>query len=188
MPEPIKTPRILILCDFDGTVSTKDTVNRLVQDHLEDPEWRFHVKKYMRGEIGSLAVYQAIASMMRMTREGLDEFVLNHAALDPYFPAFLEWTASHGIDVKIVSDGFDATIETLFRTHNIRGLEILANELENIRGRHGVHYRPHSNTACGVCGTCKLNVVRKFRANYDKIILIGDGESDRHARQVKLTM
>ena len=28
-------PRILILCDFDGTVSTKDTVNRLVREHTD---------------------------------------------------------------------------------------------------------------------------------------------------------
>lgn len=181
MPEPIKTPRILILCDFDGTVSTKDTVNRLVQDHLEDPEWRFHVKRYMRGEIGSLAVYQAVAPMMRMTRESLDELVLNHAALDPYFPAFLEWAASRGIDVKIVSDGFDATIETLFSSHNIHGLEIFANELKISADGTVSMTSPHSNTSCGTCGTCKLNVVRRFRADYDKIILIGDGESDRHA-------
>ena len=45
--------RILILCDFDGTVSIKDTVNRLVRNHVTSPEWRFPVKQYFRGEIGS---------------------------------------------------------------------------------------------------------------------------------------
>jgi 2,3-diketo-5-methylthio-1-phosphopentane phosphatase/HAD superfamily hydrolase (TIGR01509 family) len=181
MPETKNTPRILILCDFDGTVSVKDTVNRLVRDHLTDPEWRFQVKRYMRGEIGSLAVYQAIAPMMRITRGDLDEFVLNHAALDPDFPQFLEWAAERNIDVKIVSDGFGATINTLFRNHNIRGLEIFANEMEFGADGTVAMANPHSNPPCGTCGTCKLNVIRRFRSDYDRIILIGDGESDRHA-------
>ncbi|MBI4963069.1 MAG: HAD family hydrolase [Desulfomonile tiedjei] len=181
MPETKKTPRILILCDFDGTVSTKDTVNRLVRDHLTDPEWRFQVKRYFRGEIGSLAVYRAIAPMMRMTQEDLEKFVLSHASLDPHFPHFLQWASENGIDVKIVSDGFDATIKALFNNHNIRGLEIFANEMRFGPDASVSMASPHYNPACGTCGTCKLNVVRRFRPDYDRIVLIGDGESDRHA-------
>jgi phosphoglycolate phosphatase/pyrophosphatase PpaX len=181
MPEANKTRRIMILCDFDGTVSVKDTVNRLVRDHLTNPEWRFHVKRYMRGEIGSFAVYQSIAPMMRMTQEDLDQFILSHAALDPDFPRFLDWAEERNIDVKIVSDGFDATINTLFRNHNIHGLEIFANEMKFGADGEVEVASPHSNPACGACGTCKLNVVRRFRSDYGRIILIGDGESDRHA-------
>jgi len=174
-------PRILILCDFDGTVSIKDTVNRLVREHLSDAAWRFEVKRYMRGEIGSRAVYEALAPMMKMTPRDLEAFVLEHAALDPDFPPFLEWARAHGIDVKIVSDGFDATIRALFRNHGVNGLEIFANRLElDETGRVKIA-TPHSNAECGICGTCKLNVLRSFRSRYDKILLVGDGESDRHA-------
>jgi phosphoglycolate phosphatase len=42
---------------------------------------------------------------------------------------------------------------------------------------------PHYKPDCGVCGTCKLAILRQFRADYEKIILIGDGESDRHAAE-----
>lgn len=177
----INSDRTLILCDFDGTVSTKDTVNRLVREHLVSPEWRFHVKRYMRGEIGSRAVYEALGPLMTMTREHLDRFVLEHAELDPGFPDFLEWARARGVDVKIVSDGFGATIRTLFRNHGIRDVETFANEL-NLGDDGAVDIdSPFSNQDCGVCGTCKLGLLRKFRARYDKIILIGDGESDRHA-------
>ena len=107
--QPAKTAgRVLILCDFDGTVSTKDTVSRLVGDHITSPEWRFHVKRYFRDEIGSKGVYEAVAPHMRMTRGDLEDFVRRHASLDPGFPGFLEWADSRGIDVKIVSDGLDA--------------------------------------------------------------------------------
>jgi 2-hydroxy-3-keto-5-methylthiopentenyl-1-phosphate phosphatase len=174
-------PRILILCDFDGTVSTKDTVNRLVREHATSPEWRYHVKRYMLGEIGSREVYQAVAPLMRMTNADLDSIVRNHAALDPGFPQFLEWALGRGIDVKIVSDGFDATIETLFSKHGISGLEIYANSMVlQDDGRVSIA-SPYSDPACDTCGTCKLGILRKFRPSYDKIILIGDGESDRHA-------
>lgn len=173
--------RVLILCDFDGTVSTKDTVNRLIRSHLNDPEWRFHVKRYLRGDTGSKGVYEAVAPMMRMNQDDLDRFVAEHAELDPHFPEFLDWAKDQEIDIKIVSDGFDATINTLFSKHGLNGLEIYANTLtfrENDQVEIGT---PHFNPACGVCGTCKLSVLNRFRNSYDKIILIGDGESDRHA-------
>jgi len=112
---PNESPRILILCDFDGTVSTKDTVNRLVREHLISPEWRYHVKRYLRGDIGSREVYKELAPFMSMTQEQFERFVRDHAALDPDFPTFLRWAKELKLDVKIVSDGFDRTIETLSR-------------------------------------------------------------------------
>lgn len=175
------SPRILILCDFDGTVSTKDTVNRLVREHATSPEWRYYVKRYVLGEIGSRDVYQAVAPLMRMTNADLDAFVRDHAALDPGFPPFLKWARGRGVDVKIVSDGFDATIETLFAKHGISGLEIYANTLVLQDDGRVSMASPYSDPSCGTCGTCKLSILRKFRPFYDKIILIGDGESDRHA-------
>ncbi len=176
-----RAPSTLILCDFDGTISVKDTVNRLIQDHVVSPEWRYHVKRYLRGEIGSKGVYQAIAPLMHMTTADLDRFVDDHAELDPAFPAFLQWAQTAGIDVKIVSDGFDATINTLFRNHDIAGLDIFTNALAfDADGRVTIE-TPFANPSCGICGTCKREVIRRFRNQYDRIILIGDGESDRHA-------
>jgi 2,3-diketo-5-methylthio-1-phosphopentane phosphatase len=181
--QELPSKRILILCDFDGTVSVKDTVNRLVRFHCVSPEWRFHVKRYLRGDVGSREVYRAVAPLMNMSRRQLEEFVLGNAELDPHFPDFLGWARMRGIDVKIVSDGFDATIKTLFRNHGIEGLEIFANRL--IIGEHGKVSieHPYANPDCGICGTCKLKILESFRSYYDKIILIGDGESDRHAAQ-----
>ncbi len=173
--------RVLILCDFDGTVSTKDTVNRLIRDHIISTEWRYHVKRYLIGEIGSKAVYEAVAPLMRMSPESVARFVENHAALDPAFPAFLQWAQANRIDVKIVSDGFDLTIDKLFANHGISGLEVFVNRLVlRESGRVEIH-SPYADPECGTCGTCKLGVLRRFRSQYDKIILIGDGESDRHA-------
>jgi 2-hydroxy-3-keto-5-methylthiopentenyl-1-phosphate phosphatase len=177
------TPRVLVLCDFDGTVSTKDTVNRLIREHLTDPSWRFQVKRYLRGEIGSREVYEALGPMMKMSRQDLARFVDNHARIDPDFPEFLAWAGRNNIDVKILSDGFDATIETLFEKHNIRGLQVFANSLRITDDSKVTILSPHANLSCGKCGTCKLGVLNSFRSQYETIILIGDGESDRHAAQ-----
>lgn len=177
----INNSRTLILCDFDGTVSLKDTVNRLIRSHLTDPHWRYHVKRYLRGNTGSKGVYEAVAPMMRMNKDDLERFVSEHAELDPHFPEFLEWAREKQIDVKIVSDGFDATIKTLFSKHGIDGIEIYANSLNFADDDRVEIANPHANPNCGVCGTCKLSLLKTFRDSYDKIILIGDGESDRHA-------
>jgi 2,3-diketo-5-methylthio-1-phosphopentane phosphatase len=173
--------KILILCDFDGTVSIKDTVNRLIRSHISDPRWRYYVKRYMRGELGSKRVYEAVAPMMNMTRADLERFVMEHAELDPHFPKFLKWARERNIEVKIVSDGFDETIKILFEKHGITGLDIISNSLiMNDEGKVHVSSN-HFNPSCRKCGTCKLSALRNFRREYDKIVLIGDGESDRHA-------
>jgi 2,3-diketo-5-methylthio-1-phosphopentane phosphatase/HAD superfamily hydrolase (TIGR01509 family) len=177
------TNKVLILCDFDGTVSTKDTVSRLLREHVRSSELRFHVKRYMRGEIGSKAVYEAVAPLMRMKPGDIEEFVRGNAALDPQFPAFLRWAGELDIDVKIVSDGFDLTIVTLLADHGIEAPEIFANRLILDEGDRVRIRSPFSDTECGWCGTCKHRLVRGYRGEYDAVILIGDGESDRHAAQ-----
>ena len=179
---PLKN-KTLILCDFDGTVSVKDTVNRLVRSHILGSDWRFHVKRYMRGEIGSRAVYESVGPMMRMDHSDLENFVREHAQLDPYFPDFLRWARTREIDVKIVSDGFDATIKTLLDNHGIDGVEIYSNRLVLESNRRVRLESPHWDPSCGECGTCKLKILNTFRSQYTKILLIGDGESDRHAAQ-----
>jgi HAD superfamily phosphoserine phosphatase-like hydrolase len=135
----------------------------------------------MLRDVGSKGVYEAVGPLMKMEAEDLEKFVSLHAALDPHFPDFLQWARSRGIDVKIVSDGFDATIRTLLRNHDIEDLEIFANRL--VIGEDGsVELScPHADPDCGTCGTCKTSILRSFRSSYDTIILIGDGESDRHA-------
>ena len=82
---------------------------------------------------------------------------------------------------RLCRTGLDATVATLFRNHGISGLEIYASNLILDESGQVTIRSPHSNPDCGKCGTCKLDILRKFRADYDKIILIGDGESDRHA-------
>ncbi|MCA1961827.1 MAG: HAD family hydrolase [Desulfomonile sp.] len=173
--------RTLILCDFDGTVSTADTVNRVIRSHVISPEWRFPVKQYLRGDIGSKGVYEAVAPLMRMNREEYRSFALRHASLDPDFPRFLGWARERGIDVKILSDGFDLTIHTLFDHHGIKGVEVFANRLVIHNDGSVEILSPHADPSCGMCGTCKLKVLQSFRPEYDRIILVGDGESDRHA-------
>lgn len=118
---------------------------------------------------------------MRMTRDDLEIFVRRHAELDPGFPRFLRWARECGVDVKIVSDGFDATIETLLGNHGIEGIEIFANQLILGHDRTVQMASPYADPECGKCGTCKLKILRNFRDRYDTIILAGDGESDRHA-------
>lgn len=175
--------KVLILCDFDGTVSTKDTVNRLIREHLTSPDWRYHVKRYLRGEVGSREVYQALAPLMKMTHEDLSRFVSEHASLDPHFSFFLRWARNLDIDVKIVSDGFDATINTLFMGHGIEPLDIFANKLIIHDDGTVAIESPHANSECPTCGTCKQSLIKAFRRTHDTIILIGDGESDRHAAE-----
>jgi 2,3-diketo-5-methylthio-1-phosphopentane phosphatase/HAD superfamily hydrolase (TIGR01549 family) len=175
--------KTLILCDFDGTVSLTDTVNLLIERHSVGDEWRHEVKRYMKGEIGSLGVYEAVAPLMRATEEGLAEFTRETARLDPGFLSFLSWAKRRGADVKIVSDGFDVTIRNLLCAHGVNDMEIYANRLlTDSKGRVTIEF-PYADSTCGRCGACKRSLVRRLKRNYDFVVLVGDGVSDRHAAE-----
>ncbi len=182
MSSPSK--KILILTDFDGTISTVDLGNQLINkfatSSLGDIE-----RAYVQGKIGSRLAYERIAQRLKGCREKMLEHVLAIEKLDPYFPEFCSLSRDKNIDIKIVSDGLDFYIEAVLNKYNLAGIEYYSNEaIFGADSSFSIEF-PSRNDFCGRCGTCKSRILNSYRLSYDKIIYIGDGYSDfcpsRHA-------
>lgn len=173
----VKPKKVLILTDFDGTVSTVDLGNEVITKFatasLTDIE-----RAYVKGKIGSRIAYEKIAQRLKGSREKMLEHVLAIEKLDPYFPQFCSLSKDKGIDIKIVSDGLDFYIEAILQKYHLTGMEYFSNVAVFGNDSSLSIEFPAMNDFCARCGTCKSRILNSYRLIYDQIIYIGDGYSD----------
>ena len=167
--------RLLVVCDFDGTVCSVDMGNAFAERFAE--RWEEIDRSYSSGEVGSRVAYSRMASLFRTNRSEALDFVLRREQMDPLFPEFLGFCRERKIDLKIVSDGLDFYIEAILRKYGL-DVEFYSNRLI-FREDDRIEFDfPPASEECGRCGTCKRSLLDRFRLDHDRIIYVGDGHSD----------
>lgn len=170
--------KTLVLCDFDGTISLRD-MGYLLMTRFSDGDWEAIDREYGEGRIGSKEAYLRVAKLLRGNPEEVISWVQRHSEIDPYFESFYRYCRQKEIDVKIVSDGLDFYIRILLALHHLSEIPFYSNTT-CLRADGGVDISfPHFNEECGLCGTCKRQIVRTHRDQYEKIFFVGNGLSDR---------
>jgi 2-hydroxy-3-keto-5-methylthiopentenyl-1-phosphate phosphatase len=172
----------LILCDFDGTISVRDTGYLLV-NQFTSGNWEGIDQDFREGKIGSREAYSRIARILKGDESTILRFVREHSTIDPSFPVFYQYCREKGIDIKIVSDGLDFYIKKILEMHHLSEIPFYANCTQFREGEGMDVSFPHSEEKCGLCGTCKKKLVRIHRKEYDSIFFVGNGLSDRCAAQ-----
>lgn len=170
----------LILCDFDGTISTYD-MGYILVNHFSSDEWKAIDQDFCDGKIGSKEAYSRIASLLKGDKKAAIDFIQKHSDIDPYFSSFYKYCKENHIDVKIVSDGLDFYIRILLGIHHLTEIPFYANTTQYLSGGGLDISFPYSNAECGLCGTCKRKIIQLHRADYDAIYFVGNGLSDRCA-------
>ncbi|MCL2020845.1 MAG: MtnX-like HAD-IB family phosphatase [Betaproteobacteria bacterium] len=166
-----------VLCDFDGTISTSDVTDTLLEA-FGKPQWREIEAEWLAGRIGSRVCMQQQIACLDASRQELDE-AIDAMGVDEAFAAFVDAVRTHGWELSIVSDGLDYAIEHLLRRHHLPALPFYANRLRQVGERRWRLDSPHTDKACcSDSGTCKCAFARRARAVGNKVLMIGDGRSD----------
>lgn len=173
----MKKPRILVLCDFDGTVCTVDMGNEIL-NRFTGKGWEEIDRAYCADEIGSRDAYTQVSSLFKGARLQMLEFVGAYERIDPYFSDFYRFCREKGVDVKIVSDGLDFYIDAILKKHNLQVIEFFSNVVVFRDDTTLSIEFPRMNDQCEKCGTCKSGVLKEYRKCYDRVIYIGNGHSD----------
>jgi 2-hydroxy-3-keto-5-methylthiopentenyl-1-phosphate phosphatase len=172
----------LVLCDFDGTASAVD-VGYLLLRHFTKDQWEYIDQKYRSDRMGSLEAYELIASFIHASEQEFEAYLPKLIHLDPGFMDFTAYCRERGFDLKIVSDGLDFYIKRILASYGINDIPYFSNRMVFNNG-HGVRIEfPLMNPECGRCGTCKKTILERYRDDYETILYIGDGYSDRCAAQ-----
>ena len=166
-----------VLCDFDGTISTSDVTDVLLEA-FGKPGWQELEEEWRAGRMGSRECMQRQIACLDASKEELDE-AIDAIGVDEDFAAFVDAVASRGWNLTIVSDGLDYAIARLLKRHQLPLLPFYANRLTQSGERSWRLDSPYANEMCrSASGTCKCSIARRARVTSDKVLLIGDGRSD----------
>jgi 2,3-diketo-5-methylthio-1-phosphopentane phosphatase len=169
--------RLRIFSDFDGTVAAKDVGDGLFA-RFAHPDWQKAVQAWKEGRISSRECLQHECRLARVSPELLAAYA-DEQELDPHFPSFARFCASHQIPLMVLSDGLDYYIARILRRHGLGDIEFRSNRLVFGPDDTIIPEFPYYELGCRVCGNCKGYHVRTLRQDGEFVVYVGDGFSDR---------
>ena len=174
-----KEEKIALLVDFDGTITTTDTNDKLVYKHRNDK-----INDLLSKELDMeyIEFVDAVLDEVKITEEDYLKFILSEIGISQGFKEFYDIAIAQGLPIAIVSGGFHNGIRPFLEKFGIRDVEVYANSLnfdeDNITG---TYYDGKNKDCCdmGPCGNCKIQHYEKLKDQGYKVIFIGDGITDQ---------
>lgn len=166
---------VLVVCDFDGTVTTED-VQHVLLNHFAGDRWIPVNEAWRRGEVSTEERSRRQWDLIPAAAQEILDLV-TPIPLDPRFGDFAGFCRRRGWGLLIASDGFDLYIRHMLAVHGLAGIPFSANHLEYVDGEARMRFaRP--NPACCRLGNCKRLIVNEARPAGGRVIFVGDGLSD----------
>src|SRR5438309_6416073 len=166
-----------IVVDFDGTICEQDVSEELLQAFAPAAWWDIDLE-FRCGEIGSRECLTRQAALLSGTQDELLWFAVDRYPIEPSFRPFVEWARESGIEPVVASDGMGFYVEPMLRTAGIDGLRVLSNEPLPGGPARGFRFG-NAHPECVGCGTCKMQIVQRSRAN-GPVAFVGEGHPDRY--------
>ena len=188
----------IILSDFDGTITTKDTLVEIL-DAFAETDWRAIERSIIKKEFGNrigLKQEFGLCDPKKATKEQIEKLLNEQIDIDPCLKPFLEFCKMNNCEFIIISGGFSLCIDTILKKYGLQDLPYYANKLlfphinhslghmlQNPSGtkdryRLNIEY-PYSNENCKECGNCKTMHLERYKNMGYYVIYIGDSTTDR---------
>jgi 2,3-diketo-5-methylthio-1-phosphopentane phosphatase len=168
---------MLLLLDFDGTLTDVDTLDLLVAEHA--PAIWLEAEQALTS--GSMTLNEVIAFEFAHVRSTLDEalqVLRDRVSLRPGLPDLVTFCRERFIDAVVISSGFHELIEPVLAWGGVR-LPVVAHSAVFSPGGTRVEFLERS--VCPVCGEqCKRTELDRLSGGR-QIAYVGDGWSDRCA-------
>jgi 2-hydroxy-3-keto-5-methylthiopentenyl-1-phosphate phosphatase len=174
--------RLLVLLDYDGTVTDHEYNERALQ-LLTGDAWRPFEEAARRGEIGHAECLDSQVGLVTASKDDLVAANSDPAELAPGFGCFLRRLLQAGARLNVVSAGFREGIERLWRREGLPPVPVYASEIVARNGAAGPPWAVSFNpllSDCERCGpaSCKAGILHALRRPGDAVAVFGDGVSD----------
>ncbi len=136
------------------------------------PKWLEIESEWEAGRIGARVCLERQTDLLRVSEAELADWV-DQRPVDPHAQAFFAECALLGLDVRIVSDGYDWVIRRVMARMGLQAIPVFANRLIFAGDDRWTLQSPYSAQGCA-SGTCKCAIVSKTQPR----LHIGDGRSD----------
>jgi 2-hydroxy-3-keto-5-methylthiopentenyl-1-phosphate phosphatase len=169
---------VLILVDFDGTVTQKDVGAALFNTYSKKESHKI-VSLWVKGEISSRECLERECRLIKITETELKKFALRQK-IDVKFPAFVDYCKRENHRLVILSDGLDLYIKLILEKYGLNEVPFYSNVLNFSNGDLFLEF-PFFEKGCGNCGNCKRYHLKRLKGKTNRVIYIGDGLSDKCA-------
>ncbi len=175
------SPPIAVLCDFDGTVVSSDTVETIYH-HFAGPACHELNQRWLRGEASSREELQGCFATITASRAQMEALV-DPIPVDPAFPEFVAFCQQQGYAFAILSDGLSWIIRYKLRPVGLEHLRIYANQIEFRPDGFRIRF-PWYSAETPMRGVSKPTIVKRYQAAGYRTAFIGDGLTDLEAAGV----
>lgn len=167
--------KILIQCDFDGTITEEDTAFFLL-DLFAQGDWRQLLRQYREHRI-SVGEFNARAfALVKADRETLLGAIKGRVRVRRGFRQLVDYCRGRGLRLVIVSNGLDFYIEAVLEELGMRDIEVHAARTDfSPEGLKVQYLGPEGGP---LQDAFKEAYVRWFLGLGYRVIYIGDGDSD----------
>lgn len=173
---PVKP--LLIACDFDGTITQRDTLHVLVEHFGEADLWDELGPRLHAGLITVEQAMQLEFDQVRVSPRRARAAIREHAPLRSGFVEFAAWCRAEGHRLFVLSNGFRSVIEPLLDDAGLGYLEVVAHDAAFSEAGTQLLWSDRG-VRCELCDRpCKRHPLRE-RWDGETVVLVGDGISDR---------
>jgi 2,3-diketo-5-methylthio-1-phosphopentane phosphatase len=174
----LKNKPLVVLVDFDGTITTQDIGDKVVEKFAE-PGWRSALEWFRSGEISARGFWAHVTGFLREDREAAAvAHSLSIAEIRPSFGELLSYCESQNIPVEVVSSGIHFYVDAILGKFNMADLPRSRPVVEYDGDGHGVMIIPKGLRDCGMTMMCKCDRVWNWRRKGYRVMFVGDGVSD----------
>jgi 2-hydroxy-3-keto-5-methylthiopentenyl-1-phosphate phosphatase len=166
---------LVVLCDFDGTVTTIDTAE-FVLARFAGGDFRTFDRLFERGEVTLEECLNRQFSLVKASKKQILEELKDKVVFRANFKKLAEFCSQRPIPLMIVSAGLDFVVEHFLRLNTCFGLvKVLVPT--TVFGVNGINFTfPRlSDTASE---NFKQDVARRYRRQGKRVMYVGDGPAD----------
>ncbi len=170
---------MLIICDFDGTVTSRDTNSALARRFAPDAYAGLEGKLAAR----ELTLREVLTAEFEGITAGIDALLAQatRIPLRAGFGEFVEAAERDGHELVLLSSGFREIIEPILAANDLAGrVPLVANSIALDESGGAIEWRELPE--CDLCGEpCKRFDVTELRdrTGAQAVVFVGDGLSDR---------
>jgi len=169
------SPKTVVQCDFDGTVTDRD-VAFLMLDTFARGDWHKIHKQYEDGRITVGRFNEESFALVRATREQLLSVIKGNINVRPGFKDLVACCRRKRFRLAVVSNGLDFYVESILKDLGVAGVEAHAARTTFQYDRVYVQYVGPDGKPMD--DGFKEAYVRWFKGLGNRVVYIGNGTSD----------
>ena len=169
---------LAVLVDFDGTITTRD-IGDLVVEEFAEPGWESLMDLYRAGEINVREIWVREMKLLREDREAAAvKRCLEVAEIREGFGDLVDYCDSNGIPIEVASSGLDFYIDAILAANGFGDLPRVRPVTRYDADGRGFMVMDDGVEDCGMTAMCKCSRIWRFRRKGYRVMFIGDGVSD----------